>query len=240
MTAPAFRAAKLPDDDAAKRLVGAGDLIILVTGFSAFPGAPANPSAAIVMRLLRRHARRFRLHGIRLESAILPVVYDEVVGELEKLVARTHPDAIVHLGLASRRKQVSVETRAVNRLTILHPDAAKRRALTRTVQAGGLPSLRSALGTRSLVTLMRRSGVPTCLSIDAGDYVCNQTLYTSLASGGAPAIFIHVPRLAGVRRTSNQGSRITLAALTRAVEAAILSVATHVLRLKRAGRQGAL
>src|SRR5947209_15127576 len=116
---------------------GLSDLTILVTGFSAFPGAPVNPSAAIVMRLLRRHARRFRLHGIRLQTAILPVVYDEVARELGELVARTHPDAILHLGLASRRKQVSVETRAVNRITTLHPDAARRRAPARAVRAGG-------------------------------------------------------------------------------------------------------
>jgi pyroglutamyl-peptidase len=216
------------------------DLTILVTGFSAFPGAPVNPSAAIVMRLLRRHARRFRLHGIRLQTAVLPVVYDEVVRELAPLLARTDPDAVVHLGLASRRKHVSVETRAVNRLTMLHPDAAKRRAAARAVRAGGVPVLRSPLGSASLVTLMRRTGVPAQLSIDAGDYVCNQTLYASLASGGAPALFIHLPRLTGVRRapddeedTEDAMPRITLLALTRAVEAAIIAIATHVRRMRR-------
>jgi pyroglutamyl-peptidase len=218
-----------------------GDLTILVTGFSAFPGAPTNPSAAIVMRLLRRHARRFRLHGIRLQMAVLPVVYEEVTRELEQLVARTHPDAIVHLGLASRRKQVSVETRAVNRITTLHPDAAKRRAAARAVRAGGLPALRSPLATPSLVTLMRRTGVPTQLSIDAGDYVCNQTLYTSLASGGAPAVFIHVPRLAGARRDfdDDDAARITLPALTRAVEAALVAIAAHVRRIRAMARDSA-
>jgi pyroglutamyl-peptidase len=211
------------------------DLTLLVTGFSAFPGAPVNPSAAIVMRLLRRHARRFRLHGIRLQTAVLPVVYDQVTCELEELVARTQPDAIVHLGLASRRKQVSVETRAVNRITTLHSDAAKRRAAARAVRAGGLPALRSPLATPSLVTLMRRSGVPTQLSIDAGDYVCNQTLYTSLASGGAPAVFIHVPRLTGKRLEPDDdaAAAITLPALTRAVEAALVAIAIHGRRMRR-------
>ena len=220
---------------------GLSDLTILVTGFSAFPGAPVNPSAAIVMRLLRRHARRFRLHGIKLETAVLPVVYDEVTHELEELVARTHPDAIVHLGLASRRKQVSVETRAVNRITILHPDAAKRRAAARAVRAGGLPALRSPLARPSLVMLMRRTGVPTQLSIDAGDYVCNQTLYTTLASGGAPAVFIHVPRLTGTRHESEEddAGRITLPALTRAVEAALVAIASHVRRVRAMARDSA-
>jgi pyroglutamyl-peptidase len=217
------------------------DLTVLVTGFSAFPGAPVNPSAAIVMRLLRRHARRFRLHGIRLETAILPVVYDEVTRKLEELVARTRPDAIVHLGLASRRKQVSVETRAVNRITTLHPDAAKRRAAARAVHAGGLPALRSPLATPSLVRLMSRTGVPAQLSINAGDYVCNQTLYTSLASGGAPALFIHVPPLAGTRHESDEDApQITLPALTRAVEAAIVAIAAHVRAMTRREPHGAL
>jgi pyroglutamyl-peptidase len=210
------------------------DLTILVTGFSAFPGAPVNPSAAIVMRLLRRHARRFQLHGIKVQTAVLPVIYEEVTHELEQLVACTHPDAIVHLGLASRRKQVSVEARAVNRITTLHPDAARRRAAARAVRAGGVPALRSPLATPSLVTLMRRTGVPTQLSIDAGDYVCNQTLYTSLASAGAPAVFIHVPRLTGVRHESDEDApQITLPALTRAVEVALVAIAAHVRRMLR-------
>ena len=217
-----------------------GDLSILITGFSAFPGAPVNPSASIVMRLLSRHARRFQLHGIRLQTAILPVVYDEVAQRVEDLVTRTQPDAIVHLGLASRRKQVSVETRAVNRITTLHPDAAKRRAAARAVRAGGLPALRSPLATPSLATLMRRTGVPTQLSTDAGDYVCNQTLYTSLASGGAPAVFIHVPRLSGARlEEEDDAPRITVPGLTRAVEAALFAIAAHVRRMQRAA-QGAL
>jgi pyroglutamyl-peptidase len=220
--------------------VEVSDLTILVTGFSAFPGAPVNPSAAIVMRLLRRHARRFRLHGIKLQTAVLPVVYDEVTRELEGLVTRAQPDAIVHLGLASRRKQVSVETRAVNRITTLHPDAAKRRAAARAVRAGGLPALRSPLATPSLVTFMRRTGVPTQLSIDASDYVCNQTLYTSLASGSAPAVFIHVPRVAETRHESDDAAaRITLPALTRAVEGALVAIAAHVRRMRREGH-GAL
>jgi pyroglutamyl-peptidase len=210
-----------------------GDLTILVTGFSAFPGAPVNPSAAIVMRLLHRHTRRFRLHGIRLQTAVLPVVYDAVTRELEELIERAHPDAIVHLGLASRRKQVSVEARAVNRITTLHPDSAKRQAAARAVRAGGLPALRSPLATPALATLMRRTGVPTQLSMDAGDYVCNQTLYKSLASG-APAVFIHVPRLSGVRRESDEDAPwITLPALTRAVETALVAIAGHVRRMQR-------
>jgi pyroglutamyl-peptidase len=218
--------------------VTVSDVTILVTGFSAFPGAPVNPSAAIVTRLLRRHARRFRLHAITLETAVLPVVYDEVTRELEALVGRTHPDAIVHLGLASRRKHVSVETRAVNRITTLHPDATKRRAAARAVHAGGVPALRSPLATPSLAMLMRRTGVPARLSTDAGDYVCNQALYASLASGGPPTVFIHVPRPTGVRHEPDDDNDeaappITLPALTRAVEAALLAIAAHVRRMLR-------
>jgi pyroglutamyl-peptidase len=178
----------------------------------------------------------------KLEAVVLPVVYDAVARELEMLVARTHPDAIVHLGLASRRKQVSVERRAVNRITTLHPDAARRRAAARAVRAGGLPALRSPLATPALATLMRRTGVPTQLSIDAGDYVCNQTLYASLASGGAPAVFIHVPRLTGVRGERDDdedAARITLPALTRAVEVALVAIAAQVRRMQRE-RHGAL
>ena len=65
------------------------------------------------------------------------------------------------------------------------------------------------------------------LSRDAGDYVCNATLYRSLAARLAPRIgFIHVPRPKG-RRPPARGrdTRPSLETMTEAVTAAVLVVA---------------
>ncbi|MCX8254707.1 MAG: pyroglutamyl-peptidase I, partial [Beijerinckiaceae bacterium] len=87
---------------------------VLVTAFGAFPGARTNPTLAILARLERSRGRLARL-GIDLHGLALPVVYDALAPALRTAAAASRPDAVLHLGLAGRRRWLSVETRAVNR-----------------------------------------------------------------------------------------------------------------------------
>ena len=73
---------------------------ILVTGFGSFPGAPVNPTEAIVHALERKYGRLLLLAGIELRTAILPVSYDDVESAITGLLKYHQPDVIVHLGLA--------------------------------------------------------------------------------------------------------------------------------------------
>ncbi len=215
---------------------------VLVTGFGAFPGAPRNPSVAILADLGARRKRLARL-GIDLRRATLPVVFAALEPALRELVERHRPDAILHLGLASRRRHVSVEVRARNRAGVLHPDASGRPAALTLVQ-GGPPSLRATYPAARVAAAMRRGGCPAFVSRDAGDYVCNAALYRSLLGAAAPRVgFVHVPLPRGTlplprgtlpharsRGTVVPGARTVartpLAALTRAVVSAILVTAT--------------
>jgi pyroglutamyl-peptidase len=198
-------------------------VVILVTGFGAFPGAPTNPSAAILVRLERHRSRLARL-GLSLKTALLPVVFDHIGPVLEAAVAAAQPDAILHLGLAGRRRAMSVETRAINRAGPLHPDAARRRAEQR-IRPGGLPVLTATYPAGRIVAAIRTTGVDVRRSIDAGDYVCNTTLYLTLAGRLAPvAGFVHVPRTRDPAqpRHRTRRARSTVDDLTRAVLAAVL------------------
>ena len=165
---------------------------LLVTAFGAFPGAPSNPSADIVAELERHWRGRFSRMGVQLVTAILPVVH--AIGPLlDALVAREKPDAVVHLGLAGRRRNVSVETRARNLVTTLKPDARGAFSAQRA-HGRGAASLPSTWDAGLLVARLRAAGVDAARSIDAGDYVCNAALWRSLEAGAAPAVFIHVPK----------------------------------------------
>lgn len=164
---------------------------LLVTAFGAFPGAPHNPSEQI-MRLLQRDGRRaFARAGLRLTTAVLPVAYD-IAPHLDALVAREKPDAILHLGLAARRRQVSIEMRARNRVTTVKPDAFGRHAQFHAYRSGR-SHRRSTWNARRLRAALRRERIDASVSQDAGDYVCNATLWRSLEVDRAPAIFVHVP-----------------------------------------------
>ncbi len=170
--------------------------VLLVTGVGAFPGAQKNPTQGL-MQALGMHERRLRRLGLRLERRILPVVYAEIAPRLKTLIDEIDPDAILHFGLAGRRSAISIETRAVNRLNTWHPDAMGRLSVERHILPGSLHLRASKLPAPSLYMLLRRAGFPSQLSIDAGDYVCNQTFYLSLAmaEGTRRQVgFVHVPK----------------------------------------------
>src|SRR5664279_4617464 len=109
-------------------------LRILITGFGAFPGAPFNPTASLVARLLR--LRRPAFGEVELAGHIFPVTYKAVDRKLPELLAQHRPHALLMFGLASRTAYVRVETRARNAVTTLWPDADHARIRKGSIAGG--------------------------------------------------------------------------------------------------------
>ncbi|OJY05284.1 MAG: hypothetical protein BGP04_07685 [Rhizobiales bacterium 62-17] len=166
---------------------------VLVTAFGAFPGAPTNPTEAIVRRLRRLPA--LALADIELRVAVMPVRFAGVADRLEALLGQHRPDIVVHLGLAGRRRVISIEAQARNRLTVLHPDADGAMNRQFAVAPGGPALRRARWNPVQLASAIHDDGIPVAVSRDAGDYLCNQTLYVTLDLFDGPVGFIHVPRL---------------------------------------------
>ncbi|MBX9761281.1 MAG: hypothetical protein K2Y29_21060 [Beijerinckiaceae bacterium] len=198
---------------------------VLLTAFGAFPGAPVNPTMAIAKLIERRHGRRLARLGVELHTAVLPVVYDGAERRALDLIARTGPDVVLHLGVA-RRKKLSFETRARNRLSVLRHDASRRRAGRLLVEPHGRPALASRAPAAQCVRAINAAGAPCASSINAGDYLCNQTLFATLQSRAPLAAFVHVPRprrLRGPRKPSR--TSILLEKMAEGVAAVILVMA---------------
>jgi pyroglutamyl-peptidase len=171
--------------------------VILVTGFGAFPGAPHNPTELLIDNLAA-HEKPLAQLGIRLERQVLPVVYDEIAPKLESLIAAKSPDVVLHFGLAGRRRAISIETRAQNRLCTDFPDAAGKYAGRCEVLSGGPAVLRATVPVSAFAAALREAGIRCRPSRDAGDYICNQTFYLSLAMARGRdrnVGFIHVPQI---------------------------------------------
>lgn len=203
-------------------------LRFLVTGFGKFAGAWENPTAWLIHELGKNRPRLARL-GIELHCAVLPVQFAAVGPALKRLNETLRPGAIVHFGLAARRKYFSIETRALNRLSALHCDASGARAPSRAIIQGASYAMRSRFPCRETKAALQRIGLKSRLSINAGSYVCNETLYLSLARSHAGAIgFIHVPRLRRLDRPrgARQSCRPARTDLVQAALTAILLTAT--------------
>jgi pyroglutamyl-peptidase len=198
---------------------------VLVTAFGAFPGAPSNPTENVVKRLRLFYRRRFaRLH-IELVTAVMPVRFDGVAARITTLLDAHRPDIVIHLGLAARRKTLSVETRALNRLTSIHTDATGGMSSANMVLRGGEPVRRARWAAAPLAIGMSRRGALSRTSIDAGDYLCNQTLYLTLGLFDGPAGFIHMPslrrRMKSRMASSHRLLKPSLQEATEAIAAAI-------------------
>lgn len=170
---------------------------LLVAGFGRFPGQRLNP-AEFCARRLEKAKGVFAVAGIDLHVAILPVERFALSPLLAKLFAEKSPDAVVLLGVAARRRRLTIETLARNRASILKPDAAKQRPYCRFIVHGGPDVLRSPVAPPRLAALARMGGLPAAPSRDAGDYLCNESLYLSLLMDRR-ACFIHLPNWRGAR-----------------------------------------
>ncbi len=200
-------------------------LRVLLTAFGSFPGAPVNPTMAIARRVERRHGRRLARLGVEIHTAVLPVVYKGAERRAADLIAAVQPHVVLHLGLAARRKKLSFETRARNRLSVLHPDAARQFSGHMWIDPQGPFAHASRAPVARCVAAISQTGAACAASIDAGDYLCNQTLYASLG-GPAPLVaFLHAPRPRRLRAPrKGWPRRMTLDQMAEGAFAAILEM----------------
>lgn len=170
-------------------------LRILVTGFGPFPGAPRNPTQALVARLTR--LRRPALIDVSVTGHIFPVTYEAVDRELPDLLAHHRPHALLMFGLAARTPHLRIETRAGNRLTTRWPDRDGRYNTHGAIVAGA-EAMAFDPHTRRLLRAVQVSGVEAKLSRNAGSYLCNYLCWRALeaaraGTGPRLAAFVHVP-----------------------------------------------
>lgn len=198
--------------------MGTARKTLLVTGFGAFPGVARNPSAELIARLAA--APPDLVDGIAASFHLLPVTWAMLEDELPALYEAHRPHAVVHFGVASKRRTVCIETRAKNAASQKSADAEGAIAPLSHLVAGGPEALRTPLAVSRLVAAARTSGVTARASRDAGDYLCNATYWTSLAAGHR-AVFVHVPHAAETGTAAGLPGIDDLERMARAVISAV-------------------
>ena len=216
-------------------------LRILITGFGPFPGAPFNPTMALVARLAR--LRRPALGGVELTGHIFPVTYQAVDRELPQLLRQHRPDALLMFGLASRTPYVRIETRARNAVTMLWPDADHTRVRKGSI-APDAGAMMFGPHTAKLLRAALLTGVEARASRDAGSYLCNYLSWRGIEaaqSSNAPvlAAFVHVPPVArdGGSRRLGTTQRITPEQLVDAGEAMLMEMVKLTRHAVREGKR---
>jgi pyroglutamyl-peptidase len=196
---------------------------VLITGFGPFPGAPFNPSAALAKALARK--RRPALASIERTTHVFATTYASVDRGLPKLFAQK-PDIVLMFGLAGRRRQLGIETRARNSVSLLFPDAGGHRPQHGAIVLRGPAALK---GNAPFARLAGAAGSKARLSRDAGRYLCNYVYWRALEHlrGTRPLVqFVHVPpvRTAPQPRQRSRKPSPTLAQLLEPAEALLIAL----------------
>lgn len=179
---------------------------VVITGFGAFSGVPANPTEAIIDSL-----NDWCLDGCDISKTTLVCSVehlDQFLDDLDRNNLRGSPSQdilLVHLGVDSGSTSMKLETTAYNNMTFRVPDQnGFTPELLRIKDIAALDSpLESCLNVPALCEQLKRNHWNVEISSDPGRYLCNYIYYKSLQlstkrqessrTGNCQSIFIHVP-----------------------------------------------
>lgn len=170
---------------------------LIVTGFSVFPGAPVNPTEAMVRAL--EDDPQDLAHRCHFQTCVLDVDYATIDSQLASIADRASPDIAIHFGLAADATGFRLERYGRNRNNTERADNCGHRPEAQIVQ-DGIDAHETTLPRDEIATGLAAAGLPVTLDDQAGDYLCNAVFYLSRAGscgGFQPAMsgFIHVPQL---------------------------------------------
>ena len=167
---------------------------ILITAFEPFGGDDRNASQEVMNALPED------LRGAEIRKLCLPVEFGRAAELAREAAERLRPDAVVCLGQAGRRSEITPERVSINLMDARLPDNAGFQPVEMPIDPDGPAAYFSTLPIRSMTEAMREAGVPARISNTAGTYVCNDLMYrvlrwANLHRPDLPCGFIHVPYL---------------------------------------------
>lgn len=165
---------------------------LLLCGFGSFPEAPLNPSAAVVASLARE---AWAPAGAEVDFLTLPVQWKGSVETILRQLQARPADGVLVVGVAVEADAFRVEHTGRNCAARERPDHAGRVWEQPLIDGAGADVIAATAPCAAMLDAISGAGLPVIRSDDAGDYLCNFTLYRLLAADAAPAVgFLHVPQ----------------------------------------------
>ncbi len=165
---------------------------ILLTAFEPFGGERVNAA----LEAMRRTPER--MGDGEIVKLTVPTVFGKSTRTVTEAIHDLCPDAVLCLGQAAGRSQLTPERVAINVDDARIPDNEGNRPEDRPIVPDGPAAYFSTLPIRAMTEAIRRTGAPAAISNTAGTFVCNHLMYGvlhALKKEGLsiPAGFMHVP-----------------------------------------------
>lgn len=154
---------------------------ILLTGFGSFLDVDKNISEVVLNNLNLE---------LEVEKILLPVSYEKAYSELERKNNEFKPTLIIMMGVARKRKLISLESYGTNRIS---QELKDNDGMT-PAQSQHEEALATRISLKNLYSELKNEHKSLVeISDSAGTYVCNNLYYKVLKNIQIPSLFIHLP-----------------------------------------------
>lgn len=144
---------------------------ILLTGFEPFGGESINPAKEAVKLV------KDEIKGAQIVKCYVPVVFGKAIDTVYEAMKKENPDAVLLIGQAGGRYEMTPERVAINCDDARIPDNEGNSPVDQAVFADGPSAYFSTLPIKKMVENMKANNVPAAISNTAGTYVCNHLMY---------------------------------------------------------------
>jgi len=200
---------------------------LLLTAFDPFGGSSVNPALEAVKLVADR------IGNVEIIKLEVPTVFGKSVDTVAAKMEQIRPDAVLCIGQAGGRYDLTPERVAINLDDARIPDNEGNQPIDTVIYEDGAPAYFSNLPIKAMVARIREAGLPASVSNTAGTFVCNHLMYGVLyhiakhypeVRGG----FMHVPfipsQTVGLPAPAPSMCQQDIA---RGIEAAIVAIAEH-------------
>lgn len=196
---------------------------LLLTAFDPFGGERINPAQEAVKLVSDR------IGQVDVIKCDVPTVFGKSVETVVDAIEKYRPDAVLCVGQAGGRPQLSLERVAINLNDASIPDNEGNQPVDTAVFADGKNAYFSSLPVKAMVAAIRAAGIPAALSYSAGTFVCNHLMYGVLYTlenryPGVRGGFMHVPYIPEQVKQRSGVPSMPIEDIVRGIEIAVGAV----------------
>ena len=200
---------------------------LLLTAFDPFGGDKVNPALEAVKLVSEK------VGNVEVTKVEVPTVFRKSIATVAAAIAKEKPDAVLCIGQAGGRYDITPERVAINLDDARIKDNEGNQPIDVPIYEDGAPAYFSDLPIKAMVQHIREAGLPASVSNTAGTFVCNHLMYGVLYTlakeyPGVRGGFMHVPFIPEqvVGRPAPAPS-MNLKDIARGIEAAIAAIGEY-------------
>ena len=198
---------------------------LLLTAFDPFGGERVNPALEAI-RLVPDEVA-----GWEIAKLEVPTVFGASVDTVAQAIRREKPDAVLCIGQAGGRCDLTPVRVAINISDARIADNAGKQPVDEPIAKDGPAAYFATLPVKAMAAAIREAGLPASVSNTAGTFVCNHLMYgvLHLLAREYPGVrggFMHVP-FAPEQVTNRPAPSMSLRDIARGIEAAIGAIARN-------------